>query len=415
MTTVTTVRDPAPPNRRGVLVAEVAVLVLVCLADIVLVFRIGHGTGMVPELLGPLVPSASEATAVLAVLRRRFPNRVFALGLVVAALSLVSTGAGAAIAAAQQGPWAYPGATEVVAMALLTGAACRRLPVARAAGVALAGVVAMVATPLVRYGIGSPVALLAVPAALLWGAAVAVGLILRDADTRHATELTEVRAGERLQLARELHDLIAHHVSGIVVRAQAARAIAENPAAPAQDPVVVYTEIEQAGAEALTATRQLVGMLRADGPVAVMPGSGAGDAIRAAVDDHGALDCGLDLDIAAELDAFAAPPELVITVHRLVLEALTNIRRHASTATRVAVRATVDAGHLVVDIHNDGTGTRSANRAGPGYGLVGMTERVGALGGSLRAGPERGRTWRLTARLPLERTGMLTERPKGTR
>ncbi|MFD2420847.1 sensor histidine kinase [Amycolatopsis pigmentata] len=412
---MTTVRDPAPPNRRGILVAEVAVLVLVGLADAVLVFRMKHSTGLVPGLLGPLVPSAGEGTAVLAVLRRRFPDRVFVLGSAVAALSLASTGASAAIAIAHQGSWAYPGATEVVAMALLTGAATRRLPARHAAGVALAGVVAMVATPVVRYGIGSPVALLAVPAALLWGAAVAVGLILRDADRRHLSELADVRAGERLQLARELHDLIAHHVSGIVVRAQAAKAIAENPSATAQDPVMVYTEIEQAGTEALTATRRLVGMLRASEPVAVMPGSGVGDAVRAAVDDHGALEPALDIDIADELDGPAAPPELVITVHRLVLEALTNVRRHAPNATRVTLGATVDTCDLVLDIHNDGAGARPGNRAGSGYGLVGMAERVAALGGTLRAGPERGRSWRLTARLPLERTGMLTERPKGTR
>lgn len=395
--------------------AEVATLVLAGLADIVLTLKMKHSTGIVPGLLGPLVPSAGEGTAVLAVLRRRFPGRIFVLGFAVAALSLVSTGASAAIEFARQGSWAYPGATEVVAMALLTGAASRRLPVRHATVVALAGVVAMVATPVVRYGVGSPVALLAVPAALLWGAAVAVGLILRDADRRRVAELADVRAGERLQLARELHDLIAHHVSGIVVRAQAARAIAENAAAAAQDPVVVYTEIEQAGTEALTATRQLVGMLRANEPVAVLPGSGAGDAIRAAIDDHGVLGPGLDVEIAGELDGPAAPPELVITVHRLVLEALTNIRRHAPNATRVTVSATVDACRLVLDIRNDGAGARPGNRAGSGYGLVGMSERVAALGGSLRAGPERGHSWRLTARLPLDRTGMLTERPKGTR
>jgi signal transduction histidine kinase len=396
-------------------VAEVAALVVVSLADIVLTIRTGHGEGTMSNLLGSLVPGVGEATAALAILRRRFPDRVFLLGLAVTALSLISTGASVAIAATRHGRWAYAGATEVVAMALLTGAACRRLTAPRAAGVALASVVAMVATPLVRYGVGSPVALLAVPAALLWGAAVALGLILRDADTRKESELADVRSSERLQLARELHDLIAHHVSGIVVTAQAAKAIAENPSATTQDPVVVYTEIEQAGTEALTATRQLVGMLRSGGPVAVLPGSGVGDAIRSAVDDHGTIEPGLDIDIATELDGPAAPPELVITVHRLVLEALTNVRKHAQGATRITVRATVDSDRLVLDIHNDGAGSRPGKSAGSGYGLVGMAERVGALGGSLRAGPERGRAWRLTARLPLERTGMLSERPKGTR
>ena len=404
---MTTVRDPAAAHRRGVLVAEIAVLVAAGVADIVLTVLIRHGPGTIPRLLGPLVPAVGEATAVLAVLRRRFPERILALGLAVAALSLVSTAGSVAIASAHEGTWAYPGTTEVIAMALLTGAACRHLPGRSATPVALSSVVAMVAAPLVRYGIGSPAALLALPAALLWGVALAVGLILRDADTRHRAELAGVRAGERLQLARELHDLIAHHVSGIVVRAQAARAIAEKSP---QDPVPVYAEIEQAAAEALTATRQLVGMLRADGPVAVLPGSGLGDAIRTAIADHGDLDAELDVDVAAAVDELPVPPEVVVTAHRLVLEALTNVRRHAPNATRVTLRATLDHGHAVLDIHND----RAGGRAGSGYGLAGMAERVSALGGSLRAGAERGRGWRITARLPVERASMLA-RPKGAR
>src|SRR5262249_35055018 len=151
---------------------------------------------------------------------------------------------------------------------------------------------------------------------------------------------------------------------------QAAKALAENPAVASLDPVQVYDEIEQAGAEALTATRRLVGLLRADGPVAVLPGSGLDDAIRSAVDDHGAVDADLNVDIAAELTGVAVPPELAITAHRLVLEALTNVRRHAPDATQVTVRATLDGRHAIVDVHND----KAGNGSGAGYGLVGMAE-----------------------------------------
>jgi signal transduction histidine kinase len=385
--------------RRGGLVVEVPVLVVVGLGDIVLAIVLHPGTGIAQYLLGPGTPTVGVATAVLAGLRRMFPERILMLGLAVAGLSLSGTIATLIVAAVRPGSWSYPGVDEIVAMALLTGAACRRLTGREAGFAALASVVAMVSAPVLRYGIGSPAALMAVPAAVLWGVALAVGLLLRDADRRRMAELADVRANERMQLARELHDLIGYHVSGIVVRAQAAKALAENPAVPALDPVEVYGEIEQAGADALTATRRLVGLLRADGPVAVLPGSGLDEAIRTAVDDHGAVDADLDVDIAAELADLAVPPELAITAHRLVLEALTNVRRHAPDATRVTVRATVDGRHAVVSVHND----KASGGGSSGYGLVGMAERVHALGGSLSAGAERGRGWRLIARLPLEK------------
>ena len=407
---MTAVGDPVVPGRRGVLAAEIAVLVVAGVVDIVLATVIKHDA--TPTLLAPLVvPAAGEAPAVLAVLRRRFPDRIRLLGMAVAALSLTSTAASVVITATGHGRFAYPGTTEVVAMALLTGAACRRLSGPNAAATAVAGGIAMLAAPLLRYGIGSPAALLAAPATMLWGIALAVGLILRDADTRQRGQLAAVRENERLQLARELHDLIAHHVSGIVVRAQAAHAIAKNPAATPQDPIQVYAEIEQAGAEALTATRQLVGMLRSAEPVALLPGAGLADAIRAAVATHGETGVALEVDVAAELDAVPTPPELAITAHRIVLESLTNVRRHAPDATRIGIHATVDGDHAVLDIHNDGLQTRQAHR-GAGYGLVGMAERVAALGGSLRAGADRNRHWRLTARLPLHRTATLGQRPR---
>lgn len=403
--------DPgrAPSHRRGVLVAEIAVLLLAASGDIALEARMPLGTGMVRALLGSLVPAVGPATAVLAVLRRRFPYRVDLLGFGVAGLSLLSTVGSIAIAGAGEGPRSYPGGTEILAMALLTGAGCRHLSARHGSAVAIVSLVAMVAAPLARYGIGSPVALLAVPTAALWGGAVALGLILRDADTRRRAELADVRAGERLQLARELHDLVAHHVSGIVVRAQAAGAVASNPAATHQDPVEVYAEIVAAGAEALSATRRLVGMLRTNEPLAILPGSRFGDAVRAAVGTRSAADPVVDVDIADALDQMPVRPELAITVHRVVLEALTNVRRHATEATEVTVTARTESDDVVLEIRNNGVHGRPANRAGPGYGLVGLTERANALGGSVRAGAAQGRRWRVTARLPLEPGTVLAE------
>lgn len=391
----------APANRRGVLVAEIVLLVLANAVDTVLLARLHIATGPAAALLISIVPAVGPAASVLAVLRRRFPDRVALLGSVVAALSLVSTGASLAEAALGQGRHGYPGSAEVLALALLAGAGCRRLAPRVAAGIALLAGLAMVAAPVLRYGIGSPAALLGVPAALVWGAAVALGLILRDADRQRRAQLTEVRTGERLRLARELHDLVAYHVSGIVVQAQAAQVIAGNPAARQQDPVELYAVIEEAGTAALTATRRLVGMLRTNEPVALLPGTRLGAAMRHAIAEQGVVTPGAEVTerLPDELDELPAAPVLAVTAHRVVLEALTNVRRHAEQATEIVVAAHADGAELVLTVDNDGVTGRST--AGSGYGLVGMTERVSALGGTLRAGPAEGHRWHLTARLPL--------------
>ncbi|WP_083268319.1 histidine kinase [Lentzea guizhouensis] len=115
--------------------------------------------------------------------------------------------------------------TETLAL-LLVAAAGPAVAAVRAAVLAVAACAAVVLAPIVRYGLDYPAALVPV-AALAWGAAVALGLILRDADARHRRELERIRTEDRLQLARDLHDLVAHHVTGIVVRTRAAQALAE--------------------------------------------------------------------------------------------------------------------------------------------------------------------------------------------
>ena len=264
---------------------------------------------------------------------------------------------------------------------------------------------AMTVAPVLRYGVGSSMALLAVPAALLWGGSLAIGLTLRDTDDRRLAALAEARTAERLRLARELHDFVAHHVTGIVVRAQAARVVADRPGAAGPD-ADVYREIEEAGSDALTAMRRLVGMLRTDAPV---PAPSA-TRIREAVLDAASGYDGISAEIPCELDRLTLAPEVITTVHRVVLEALTNVRRHAPEAreTRVTARVQHDpaADVLVLEISNDGV--RGVPGDGSGYGLIGMTERVTALGGTLRAGAESGRRWRITVQLPLD-DGIATE------
>jgi signal transduction histidine kinase len=297
---------------------------------------------------------------------------------------------------------AEPSMTEALALSLLVGAACRRLP-ARTVGplVLLAGA-AMALAPVLRFGIGSGWALLAVPAALLWGGGVGTGLVLRDADHRRRADLAAVRADERLALARELHDFVAHHITGIVVVAQGARVVADRARAPGPSDQAIFTEIERAGGEALTAMRRLVGMLRAEG-------SGSGPDLRRELEDACGNDRRIHLVVADDLERVAVPAALRVTAHRIVLEAVTNARRYATPETRIEVAARYDdqdgQSALVLEVVNLAAAQEPPeSRAGgdSGYGLVGMTERAEAVGGTLSAGHDGAGRWRVVARLPLE-------------
>ncbi|SEQ92176.1 Signal transduction histidine kinase [Lentzea xinjiangensis] len=376
-----------PPARRSVFVAEVAALVAATAVDGFLVIGADEPQGALGSLITMVVPYAGQASAVLAVLRRRFPRRVELLGGSAVALSLISTAVGGLVAGTPR----QPPVTEVLALLLLAAAGCRRLPPARAAVLAVAACAAGVLAPIARYGLGYPVALFSVAAALAWGVAVALGLILRDADARHRRELERIRTEDRLQLARDLHDLVAHHVTGIVVRTRAAQALIANPAAPPQDPLEVYDQIEQAAAEALTATRGLVGVLRSDEPLP-SPSLVLGDVVRGAVGDEASV------HVADDVEALPLPAQVSVALHRVLLEALTNTRRHArATEVRVAIRS--EDGDLVLDVDNDGVPAGAP--AEGGHGVLGMAERMAALGGELTAGPHGQHRWRVTARLPL--------------
>ncbi|MFC0111831.1 sensor histidine kinase [Kibdelosporangium aridum] len=385
-----------PRARRSVFVAEIVALTVAIAVDTVLALRQGRPDNALAAGFVSMVASVGPAVAVLAVLRRRFPRRIGRLGAAVTGLSLVSTASTVVASNLGLQRTAEPMVTEVLAAALLAGAGCRRLPPLQAGTLAAATGLAVVAAPVLRYGVDSPVALVAVPAALMWGVALAMGLVLRDADTRHLREVEQMRTNERLQLARELHDLVTHYVSGIVVRVQAAKSLAGRPDVPAQHPAEVYGEVEQAGTEALVAMRKLVGMLRSNEHALPLPSSSLGDIVRSATSEAE------EVDIPEDVNEMPVPPELASTIHRVMLEATTNARRHApQSSVTVVVRVAND--EIVLDICNDMTSTVEKP---PGYGLVGMTERVAALGGTLTAGPQPGNQWRVTARLPLDETAL---------
>ncbi|MFI8099961.1 sensor histidine kinase [Streptomyces sp. NPDC086023] len=227
----------------------------------------------------------------------------------------------------------------------------------------------------------------------------AYSLLLRLQAVQRVRELRAVRTAERLELARELHDLVAHHVTGIVVEARAARFTG----ADAEQAARTLDRIQSAGEEALGAMRRLVRILREDdgpGP-GTAPAAGLAQ-IRELAERFSATGPPVALHIEQGLDS-RVPGDVAATAHRIVLEALTNITKHAAgaTAVRIGVR-TVPTGLEVRVADDGGHPARLADQArGGGFGLAGMTERAEAMGGSLTAGPTPEGGWLVTALLPL--------------
>ena len=227
------------------------------------------------------------------------------------------------------------------------------------------------------------------------GTVVGFGAYLRGLDKlRHETQ-EEVRRAERMELAREMHDFVAHHVTGMVVLAQAAQVTDT-------DPQQSFADIEEAGLAALSSMRRMVKMLRAEDDGAGVNPLGDLAQIEELVDRFSREGTDATCFISPDLVGRIAP-EIAATAHRVVREALTNVRKHAQGAKRVrVVVAAAGSQGLEVAVRDDGrTSRKKLADTGGGMGLVGLNERVEAVGGSLRAepGPEGG--WGVTAWLPV--------------
>ncbi|GAA1676957.1 histidine kinase [Kribbella yunnanensis] len=335
--------------------------------------------------------SSGAVICVLALLRRRYPGWTGQLAAVAIAISLLVSGV--SLLSTPSAP--LGGDCETTGLALLIGACCHRLASLRAGILAVLGGAAMVVAPQLRYGEDQPRLTVAIFWAILWGVGVAVGLMLRDSDARREAALAAARNRERLALARELHDLVAHHITGVVVRAQAAQVVLADSTEHE-----MLGEIEQAGSEALAAVRRLVGVLRSPEDAPPVTTGGLVEAIESVVDGNDRV----ALELAPGLAELAVAPETVSTVHRIVLESLTNVAKHAPEARHVTVAVDVEDRRLRVAIDNDGVAR--SRRTADGYGLIGMRERIEALGGRLTTGPDGERGWRVLAELPLPKDGL---------
>ncbi|MER6915856.1 histidine kinase [Streptomyces sp. NPDC000594] len=234
-----------------------------------------------------------------------------------------------------------------------------------------------------------------VPAA----ASVAAGAYPRRQARRRRSAVAEARRTQRRQLSRDLHDFVAHDISGIVVQAQAARFVAATDPGQA---LLALERIERAGLSALASMDRTVEMLH--GPEASttepLPDLSRLPTLIADFTSAGATRARLELPPPV---ARALSREAGRAAYRIVVEALTNIRRHAPGASHATVVFTATAATVEIRVTNDrGTRPGPARRrvARGGLGLPSLTEHTRALGGTLSAGPHGDGGWRLTAVLP---------------
>ncbi|MFE0700933.1 sensor histidine kinase [Streptomyces sp. NPDC058872] len=258
--------------------------------------------------------------------------------------------------------------------------------------------------------LGNPAA-----AALVTGAGVLMRRRAQEAAAHRLLLAEAAVAAERRRIARELHDIVAHHITTMQLMAGGARVnLARDPQA-AHEALVT---LEGSGRMALREMRQLLDVLRAGeepetGPPAA-PQPGTADLERLVAE---ARQSGTDTELTVDGTVRALPPSVGLTAFRVVQEALTNTRKHAVGGARARVRLAYGAGHLTVEVHDDGAGRTTAHAVdrdaasaasgpsvrpskSPGYGLIGMRERVVLLGGTLETGPDGTGGYRVTARLP---------------
>jgi signal transduction histidine kinase len=349
-----------------------------------------------PALIGSLLVSA--------VLLRRWP--LTAVGVAVA-------GSAAAIAVLRS--TTLTSAVMVIVLACTVGPEICYLAATRARRVSLTGVaMAGAGAVLLMTRLGAPSAgligngslgpsvpftVIAVP--LVTVIAWLIGNSIRQAHAQselvRAQAAAQTALAERLRIARELHDMVAHSIGIIAIQAGAGYRVFDVAPAQARDALAA---IEATSRETLSGLRRMVtGLRRAE------PDSGSGQAPLdpapglASVERLAAmtLDAGVQVDVDWNGDREPLPADLDLSAYRIIQEAVTNVVRHAGTGQ---CRVSIDQrdGQLSIEVVDSGRGGAAA---GTGYGITGMRERAALLGGDLSAGPRPGGGFRVAARLPV--------------
>ncbi|GAA2207793.1 sensor histidine kinase [Nonomuraea monospora] len=348
-----------------------------------------------PDLLGALLLVAASAPVAV---RRRWPLSAMCAGLVPETL-LNALGYGT-------------GMSSLAGIVLLYSVATYR-----GLAVSLAGLVLSLMTYLAgavsgpaRAGGASEYVVTALVLVAVWGAGRSLRLRrayleeLKDRAARleraHAADTRAARAEERSRIARELHDVVAHHVSVMTVQAAAARRVLASDPDLARE---ALSAIENTGRLAMTEMRNIVGVLRtdtrADARAELGPQPGVRD-LPALVEQM--REAGLATRLRVEGEPAPLPAGVDLAAYRLVQEGLTNSLRHAGAGAEAVVTVRYEPYELDVRVEDDGVGAVQETGRPPGHGLVGIRERVALYGGILNIGPLPGGGFEVRARLPLK-------------
>jgi signal transduction histidine kinase len=216
------------------------------------------------------------------------------------------------------------------------------------------------------------------------------------AEQTRAAEAERAVAEERTRIARDLHDVVAHSMSVMVVQATAARRVLDREPGQA---AAALDAIESTGREAMTEMRRLLGVLRDDrGEPAALAPQPSIDGLSGLVGQF--VEAGLPATLELAGPVQELPAGVALSAYRIVQEALTNALKHAGPATKVEVTVRYRDDDVEVEVLDDGRGVAPAG-ADRGHGLLGMRERVDVCGGELRTGPRAGGGFAVRARLPL--------------
>jgi signal transduction histidine kinase len=227
---------------------------------------------------------------------------------------------------------------------------------------------------------------------------------IRELQEENHTRQREAIVAERLHIAREMHDIVAHAVTIMVLQAAGAKAIA--PAQPARLREIL-DGIESSGQEAMAELRRLLGLLRGD-PAVVAGDARLGEFMAGLADLEGLLDSvrasGADLRVEIRGVPHRVDRSIDHAAFRLIQEGLTNVAKHAGPAARAVVCIDWDPHRLTVSVEDDGGGCESTPEDAPhqGVGLAGLSERIAILGGTFAAEPGPDGGYRLAARFPTD-------------
>lgn len=373
-------------RERSWLVDVVVVLGVFAYSLLVLPFYVLHGL--------PSGTGVAFAVGLCApyVLRRRYPLVVFGIILLMAWLQL---GMGVGILPAN----------FMLAFALYNVAARFRWPVSVPAAAAVVLWVLLAVVPQMDSNLSLPFVVVVV--AWTWGTTVRIRQDYVEGLKERALQLERekesqariVAAEERARIAREIHDIVSHSLSVVVVMAEGASLKARTEPERAEKAMLA---VHNTGRNALAEMRRMLDVLRDGEPGSHAPQPGIAH-LEPLIEESRAS--GLPVEMTVQGDPVEVPAGVDLVVYRVVQEALTNAIRHAGPLlSKVAVRLRYESDSLEVQVTDDGQGldAQSGSEPGGGRGLVGMRERVAAYGGKLWTGPRPGGGFEVVATLPIE-------------